>query len=39
MKYPLETYLGVENVLDEDEKQIEKVQSPSPFNVQRVIVN
>jgi len=29
---PLETYMGVENVLDEYEKKIEKVQSSSPFN-------
>jgi hypothetical protein len=36
---PFETYLGVGNVLDEHAKQIEKVQSSSPFNVKRVIVN
>jgi hypothetical protein len=36
---PLETYLGVENVLDEHENFFEKVQSSSPFNAKRVIVN
>jgi hypothetical protein len=36
---PLETYLGVENVLDERENFFEKVQSSSPFNAKRVIVN
>jgi hypothetical protein len=33
------TYLGVENVLDEHEKKIEKIQSSSPFNFEGVIVN
>ncbi len=36
---PLETYLGLENVLEEHENFFEKVQSSSPFNAKRAIVN